>query len=169
VKRLAARRVLPDLSRQTSDHKGLARRLQVVAGILLDPDHRVLITERPDGGPFPGMWEFPGGKIKAGELPPSALIRELSEELGITARKVESFMCLDHNYADLAVRLHFFKVTEWYGEALGIEGQKLRWLMPAQIEKRLMLPADVPVIDALANGDQKRDVVAGLDGTAADT
>lgn len=124
-------------------------RLEVAAGILFDADHRVLIAERSGDGPFNGMWEFPGGKIAAGESRASALARELAEEIGVIVHKAELFMSLDHDYPDRSVRLHFFKVTAWSGEALGIEGQKIRWVLPADLEAGLMLPADLPVIEAL--------------------
>lgn len=124
-------------------------RLEVAAGILVDAEHRVLITERLGDGPFSGMWEFPGGKIAAGESPASALVRELTEEIGIVAQQFELFRCLDHDYPDRAVRLHFFTVSHWRGEALAMEGQQIRWVLPADIEAGLMLPADLPVIEAL--------------------
>lgn len=124
--------------------------LDVAAGILTDADGRVLITERTGGGPFNGMWEFPGGKISSGETAESALIRELREEIGVEASKCEPFMQLAHDYPDRTVRLQFFKVELWQGEPSGVEGQRLRWLLPANIDADIMLPADAPVIDALA-------------------
>lgn len=123
--------------------------LQVVAGILIDDNHRVLIAERLGGGPFHGMWEFPGGKIAAGESAESALSRELQEELGVSSGRLESFMRLQHQYADRSVDLQFFKVHEWRGQPQGAEGQQLRWIAPGDIDEGLMLPADKPVIEAL--------------------
>jgi len=124
-------------------------RLQVVAGILIDQDCRVLISERLGDRLFHGLWEFPGGKIAAGESPESALCRELLEELGIAVQIAESFMTVEHDYPDRKVNLEFFKVLAWTGEPLGVEGQKLRWVSPGDIEEGLMLPADTPVLAAL--------------------
>jgi 8-oxo-dGTP diphosphatase len=123
--------------------------LDVVAGILIAADGRVLIAERTGDQPFNGMWEFPGGKIGAGESQQQALSRELAEELGIVVRKSDFFMTLEHDYPDRAVRLNFFKITGWSGDPSGLEGQKIRWVSPEDIEDGLMLPADAPVIDAL--------------------
>ena len=123
--------------------------LNVVAGILLDADDRILIAERVDAGRFHGMWEFPGGKIGTDESPEVALLRELREELGIIVECCETFMRIDHHYEDQSVDLQFFKVRDWIGEPTGIEGQQLRWVAPADIELGMMLPADEPVIEAL--------------------
>ena len=125
------------------------RHLRVAAGILRDPRGRVLITERVGGGPFQGMWEFPGGKIVGGESPEQALARELAEELGIELGAVERFMHLEHDYPDRSVSIHFFLVDAWINEPAGLEGQALRWVPPASLGDHDILPADVPVIEAL--------------------
>jgi len=125
------------------------RRLRVAAGILFDARGRVLIAERVGGGPFQGMWEFPGGKIGDGESPEQALARELSEELGIETGAIERFMHLEHDYADRSVSIHFFLVSGWKNEPEGLEGQALRWVLPALLHDHRLLPADVPVIEAL--------------------
>jgi 8-oxo-dGTP diphosphatase len=125
------------------------RRLRVAAGILCDSHGRVLITERVGGGPFQGMWEFPGGKISNGESPEQALERELSEELGVELGTAERFMHLEHDYPDRSVSIHFFLVQGWKNEPAGLEGQALRWVSPAQLGDQDILPADVPVIEAL--------------------
>jgi 8-oxo-dGTP diphosphatase len=125
------------------------RHLRVAAGILRDPRGRVLITERVGGGPFQGMWEFPGGKIVGGESPEQALARELAEELGIELSAVERFMHLEHDYPDRSVSIHFFLVDAWINEPAGLEGQALRWVPPASLGDHDILPADVPVIRAL--------------------
>ena len=125
------------------------RRLRVAAGILRDTNGRVLIAERVGGGPFQGMWEFPGGKIGIGESPEQALERELSEELGVELGAVDRFMHLEHDYPDRSVSIHFFLVHGWKNEPAGLEGQALRWVSPAQLGDQNILPADVPVIEAL--------------------
>lgn len=125
------------------------RHFRVAAGILRDPRGRVLIAERVGGGPFQGMWEFPGGKIGVDESPEQALARELSEELGIELGAAERFMHLVHDYPDRSVSIHFFLVNVWTNEPAGLEGQALRWVPPAELADANILPADVPVIEAL--------------------
>jgi len=116
---------------------------------LFDAQGRVLIAERVGGGPFQGMWEFPGGKIGDGESPEQALARELAEELGIEMGAVEHFMHLEHDYPDRSVSIHFFLVSGWKNDPAGLEGQALRWVPPALLHEHRLLPADVPVIEAL--------------------
>lgn len=128
----------------------------VAAGILRNIAGEVLITERLCAGPLNGLWEFPGGKINAGESPVVALRRELSEELGINVDSVEPFMNLSHTYPDRFVDLEFFLVTEWQGEPTGLEGQRIRWVSIAELNPDDLLPADAPLLDVLRN-NQTRD------------
>ena len=121
----------------------------VAAGILRDSAGRVLITERLCDGPFDGLWEFPGGKIAAGESASDALRRELAEELGIEVVASEPYMDLHHEYPDRAVYLEFFLVTAWTGEPAGLEGQGIRWVSLSDLDPNVLLPADAPVVDAL--------------------
>ena len=121
----------------------------VAAGILRDTSGRVLITERLCDGPFNGLWEFPGGKIAAGEHPTDALKRELAEELGIDITSSQPFMAVHHEYPDRSVHLEFFLVTAWHGDPTGLEGQGVRWLPASELDPAVLLPADTPVIDAL--------------------
>jgi 8-oxo-dGTP diphosphatase len=123
--------------------------LHVAAGILRNAAGAVLITERLCDGPYNGLWEFPGGKIRAGELPAVALQRELREELGIDVGSVEPFMNLSHNYPDRSVDLEFFLVKEWHGEPSGLEGQRIRWIDTAELSADELLPADAPLVAAL--------------------
>ncbi len=109
----------------------------------------MLIAERLGGGPFHGMWEFPGGKIGDGEKAGDALARELAEELGIEVRASESMMKLCHEYPDRIVSIEFFIVSAWYNEPVGLEGQQLEWVPVADLEAARLLPADLPVIEAL--------------------
>ncbi len=122
---------------------------QVAAGILRDGDGRVLITERLGDRQFTGLWEFPGGKIGRGESAADALRRELAEELGIEILASEPFMKLWHEYPDRAVKLEFFVVKTWTGIPQGLEGQRLRWVDISALDAEMLLPADVPVVDAL--------------------
>ncbi len=123
--------------------------IDVAAGILCDEIGRVLIAERLGDGPFSGLWEFPGGKIDSGETAPQALSRELAEELGIEVTVCASFMNLRHEYADRVVTIEFFIVSDWNSEPVGREGQALRWVPKDNLDARQLLPADVPVIEAL--------------------
>ncbi len=121
----------------------------VAAGILCDARGRVLIAERVGGGPFQGLWEFPGGKIGDGETAVEALSRELAEELGIDITTCASFMNLRHEYDDRIVTIEFFIVSEWRSEPVGREGQALRWVAREHLDASELLPADVPVVEAL--------------------
>ena len=121
----------------------------VAAGILCDPDGRVLIAERLGDGPFHGLWEFPGGKIGTGESAIDALARELAEELGIEITSCASFMNLRHEYDDRIVTIEFFIVSGWTSDPVGREGQALRWVPRERLDAAELLPADVPVVEAL--------------------
>lgn len=124
-------------------------RIDVIAGILVDAAGRVLIAERLYDHPMAGYWEFPGGKIHAGETAEAALERELAEELGISELEQAPFMQLDHDYPDRRVSLDFRLVTSWCGDARGLEGQRLQWQLPDAIDEQTLLPADAPVLKAL--------------------
>lgn len=121
----------------------------VAAGILRDTAGRVLISERLCVGPFNGLWEFPGGKIGAGESAADALRRELAEELGVTVTAAQPFIELHHEYPDRTVHLEFFLVTGWQGKPAGLEGQGIRWRALNELRPDELLPADAPVIEAL--------------------
>ncbi len=121
----------------------------VAAGILCDSEGRVLIAERLGDGPFHGLWEFPGGKIGDDETAIEALARELAEELGIEITTCASFMNLRHEYDDRIVTIEFFIVSDWLSEPVGREGQALRWVPRERLDAGELLPADVPVIEAL--------------------
>ncbi|MDH4056969.1 MAG: 8-oxo-dGTP diphosphatase MutT [Gammaproteobacteria bacterium] len=121
----------------------------VAAGILCDASGRVLIAERRGGGPFDGLWEFPGGKIRPNETSKQALSRELAEELGIEVTAYSSFMNLRHEYDDRIVTIEFFIVSEWRSDPVGREGQELRWVPTGLLNAEELLPADVPVVAAL--------------------
>jgi 8-oxo-dGTP diphosphatase len=121
----------------------------VAAGILCDDDGRVLIAERRGGGPFDGLWEFPGGKIRPDETSGQALSRELAEELGIEVTAFAAFMNLRHEYDDRIVTIEFFIVSDWKCDPVGREGQALRWVPAAELNTDELLPADVPVVAAL--------------------
>lgn len=130
--------------------------IQVVAGILIDPAGRVLISERVDDGPFHGLWEFPGGKIREREPAEVALARELSEEIGVEVVVSEHFLDLSHEYPDRHVSIEFHLVNEWLNEPVGLEGQALRWVRTDRLEAEQLLPADLPVVHALKSRTMQR-------------
>jgi len=125
------------------------KQLDVVAGILRDAAGRILITERLEDGPFYGLWEFPGGKIGPGEEPEHALARELREEIGIEGGTAQFFLRLEHRYPDRHVSIRFFLVDAWRNEPTSVEGQGLRWVTPDELATVDLLPADLPVVEAL--------------------
>jgi len=123
--------------------------IAVAAGILQQADGRVLLAQRPAGGHMAGSWEFPGGKIQRGETPLLGLMRELSEELGVTTRLARYFARYRHEYPDRRVELHFWKVLRWEGNPAGLEGQATRWLPVNDLLESGLLSADIPVVDLL--------------------
>lgn len=126
-------------------------RIRVVAGALFDADGRVLIAERPAGKHLAGRWEFPGGKIGAGEALEAALARELREELGIAidVDGCERLMTLTHAYPDREVELHLFVVDGWEGTPRGLDGQGLKWVALEALGEADLLEADRPFVEAL--------------------
>ncbi|MDG6754574.1 NUDIX domain-containing protein, partial [Staphylococcus aureus] len=96
---------------------------EVAVGVLVRPDGRFLLAQRPAGKPYEGYWEFPGGKLEAGESVEAALARELHEELGLDITASTRWHVLEHDDPHAYVRLHFCKVTGWAGEPVGREGQ----------------------------------------------
>ncbi len=126
-------------------------KINVAAGILLDTEGRLLITDRSRASTMREFWEFPGGKLANGESAEDALCRELAEELGIEIMSFGYFCSLEHDYPEMRVEIDFFVVRKWRGTPSGIEGQSLRWLKPAEISPGMLLPADAPVLDLLQN------------------
>jgi len=125
-------------------------RILVVAAALYDATGRVLIAQRPPGKHMAGRWEFPGGKVGAGEAEREALGRELAEELGIEVRAAEPLMRLTHTYADREVELSLWIVQRYRGVPAALDGQALKWVTPAQLACEDILEADRPFIAALA-------------------
>lgn len=126
--------------------------LHVTAGILWR-DGLYLAAQRPPGKILAGFWEFPGGKVEAGENAADALERELLEELAVRAPRLRFWQSLEHTYhdrPDQPVVLHFFHVPEFDGEPMPQEGQTLRWVSPQQGLELEFLPADIPIVRALA-------------------
>jgi len=125
--------------------------VQVVAAALYDQDGRVLIAERPPGKHMAGRWEFPGGKIAAGESEAAALTRELHEELGVRVLTSHFLMRLAHRYDDRSVELSLWIVDSYAGEPAPLDGQRLKWVAPGDLVREDILEADKPFIEALAH------------------
>ena len=127
------------------------RLLLVAACALVDPDGRVLVAQRPAGKSMAGLWEFPGGKIEAGERPEETLIRELAEELGITVKHacLAPFTFASHSYPDFHLLMPLYLCRRWEGTVTGREGQALKWLRPKDLSNIAMPPADMPLIPML--------------------
>ncbi len=127
------------------------RIVQVVAAALIDASGRVLAAQRLPGGSLAGLWEFPGGKIEAGETPEAALVRELGEELGIAIDVIalQPLMFVSHAYADFHLLMLVYTCRTWVGTPVGMQGQALRWGNLADLAVLAMPPADVPVLAAL--------------------
>lgn len=122
---------------------------EVAVGILIREDDALLLSTRPEGKPYAGYWEFPGGKIEAGETVEQALRRELHEELGITIAGADVWKVTEHDYPHALVRLHWCKVTDWSGDFEMREGQAMRWQqLPLDVSP--VLPGALPVLAWLA-------------------
>jgi 8-oxo-dGTP diphosphatase len=121
----------------------------VAVGVLIRPDGAFLVTSRPPGKVYAGHWEFPGGKVEAGETVEQALARELHEELGITIAGAERWQVQMFDYPHALVRLHFCKVFAWAGEFEMREGQAMAW-QQLPVDVRPVLPGTIPVLGWLA-------------------
>jgi len=121
-----------------------------VAAAVIERPGEFLLAQRPDGKPYAGYWEFPGGKIEPGEDPRAALVRELKEELGIAATAATPWITRVYAYTHATVRLHFFRVSAWDGEPQPLEDQAIKWQVVGRPDVAPMLPANAPVLAALA-------------------
>lgn len=123
----------------------------VVAVALVDADNRVLIAKRPEGKAMAGLWEFPGGKVQKDELPESALVRELKEELNIdiTESCLAPLTFASHVYEDFHLLMPLYACRIWRGELTPLEGQSLKWVRPVQLVDYPMPAADIPLIALL--------------------
>ncbi|MDG5497159.1 NUDIX domain-containing protein [Niveispirillum sp. SYP-B3756] len=128
-----------------------SRIVLVAAVALVDVDGRVLLAQRPPGKSMAGLWEFPGGKVDAGETPEAALVRELREELGIeTAESCLSPIAFaSHSYPDFHLLMPVFAARVWKGTPTPLEGQQLAWVKPARMGDYPMPPADIPLVPLL--------------------
>jgi 8-oxo-dGTP diphosphatase len=127
--------------------ENLARPIDVAVGILMKPNGDVLLGQRPDGKPYAGYWEFPGGKVEPDESILDALKREFVEELGVQIASAEEWCGVEHVYEHAHVRLHFFISREWSGEPQSLEGQAFAWQGTVGVEP--LLPATIPLLEWL--------------------
>ncbi len=123
----------------------------VAACALIDPDGRILLAQRPPGRSMAGLWEFPGGKVEAGERPEQSLIRELEEELGIIVEEpcLAPLTFASHSYADFHLLMPLYVCRKWEGTVQPREGQALAWVRPNRLRDYSMPPADEPLIPHL--------------------
>lgn len=128
-----------------------AKLLIVAACALVDADGRVLIAQRPEGRSMAGLWEFPGGKVEAGERPEDTLIRELKEELGIVVKEacLAPLTFASHSYPDFHLLMPLYVCRRWEGIPTAQEGQQLAWVRPNRLKEYPMPPADLPLISHL--------------------
>ena len=125
----------------------------VVAAAIVRRGACFLAARRPVDGPYGGQWEFPGGKLEAGETPEHALKRELKEELNITPEDFHPALQLEHVYPEFKVTLHVFVVSAFSGELAALDKQTLAWLLPEEAKNLPFLAADVPIVQKLAAGE----------------
>lgn len=140
--------------RQDTPEGGAARKVvDVAVGVLMQADGRFLLTSRPAGKVYAGYWEFPGGKLEAGETVEQALRRELQEELGITIGAAQAWKTQMVDYPHALVNLHFCKVWDWQGSLEMREGQSHAW-QTLPVDVMPVLPGTVPVLGWLAEERQ---------------
>ncbi len=122
------------------------RVVTVVAAALLGDDGRVLMAERPAGGSMAGLWEFPGGKLEAGETPEAALARELAEELGVAIEDPQALGFVSHGYPSFHLVMLLYAVRRWQGAPVGLLGQRLDWVRADALDGLAMPAADYPLV-----------------------
>ena len=130
---------------------GQVKVVLVSAVALIDADGRILLAQRPEGKSMAGLWEFPGGKVEAGETPEAALIRELHEELGIDTWEscLAPLTFASHSYEDFHLLMPLFACRKWNGIVTPREGQTLKWVRANDLRSFPMPPADIPLIPIL--------------------
>ena len=124
---------------------------EVAVAVITAPDGRFLLAPRPEGKPYAGYWEFPGGKVKPDEPLLHALRRELLEELGIFSEHAYPWITRTFNYSHATVRLYFYRVVKWHGKPQPRENQELAWQSAEDVSVEPMLPANAPVLRMLGH------------------
>ncbi len=124
--------------------------VRVAAAVIVRADGAVLLAQRPPGKVYAGYWEFPGGKLEPGETPCHALDRELREELGLEVKRAAPWLVRRYVYPHAHIELHFFRVLAWTGEPVGHDGQAFAWQVSGRFTVAPLLPANAPILNALA-------------------
>lgn len=139
---------------QNTEHEDIANRshatVQVALGVIADTAGNILIALRAKHVHQGGLWEFPGGKVEAGESAPQALVRELNEELAITVHAMTPLLTINHQYTDLKLRLEVFTVDDFAGQVTANEGQEIRWVAPQLLAKFPFPEASYRIVNAVS-------------------
>ena len=130
------------------------KHIHVAVGVITNPQKQILIAKRAANAHQGGLWEFPGGKVEAGEAVTDALARELFEELAIKPTACRFFMDIVHDYPDKTVRLDIWTVSEFTGEPSGAEGQVIRWVALSELADYEFPKANVAIIDKLLKSSE---------------
>ncbi|WP_353407722.1 8-oxo-dGTP diphosphatase MutT [Pseudoteredinibacter isoporae] len=131
----------------------MKKQIHVMVGVIWGQNQEILLAKRPEHLHQGGLWEFPGGKLEAGEEALLGLSRELREELAIEVTRASPLMEVKHDYGDKQVFLDIWQVTEFEGEARGVEGQELRWVPLSELEQYEFPAANVAIIERLQTGE----------------
>lgn len=131
----------------------MTKMVLVAACALIDADNRILLAQRPEGKSLAGLWEFPGGKVEAGESPEDALIRELREELGIETKVacLAPLTFASHSYETFHLLMPLYVCRRFEGIPRSLEGQALKWVRARDLRNYPMPPADLPLIPFLTD------------------
>ena len=127
------------------------KRIEVAVGVLFNSQGQVLIGQRTVKDRYYQKWEFPGGKLEAGELPQDALVREFSEEVGIEISSSEDFMVLEHDYPDRHVKLYVQLIKDYVGDVWAMEGQALKWVQLEELADIDFLKGNQKIVSLLNN------------------
>ena len=120
--------------------------IHVAVGVLIDDAHCVLLARRQKGAHLEGFWEFPGGKVESGETVEGALVRELSEELGVEVSETSPLMTVNHDYGQKQVLLDVHRVLSWTGEPHGAEGQPIAWVSESSLDDYTVPEANTEIM-----------------------
>ena len=123
--------------------------VHVAVGVIVDSAHKILITRRSQSAHQGGLWEFPGGKVEAGESLVAALARELQEELGISIGRTSALLDIHHDYGDKQVLLDVHVVWDYSGEARSLENQPMAWVSPQELTQYAFPAANLAIVVAL--------------------
>lgn len=132
----------------------MAKLIHVAVGVIIGPDKKILIAKRPQTAHQGGLWEFPGGKVDAGESVHQALVRELQEELSISVTESEPLIQIRHHYPDKSVLLDVYSVTRFDGQPNGAEGQPICWVSSKELNNFEFPAANQPIINAITLPDK---------------